>query len=85
MDRLPAARARPPSLSSSHRLPSARRGSEVTLWGRARNGGVLPIDEPARAGGTLGYELMCALAQRVPVVVGDSASRWAGRAPSNCL
>jgi alanine racemase len=32
---------------------------------------VLPIDEVARAGGTVGYELMCALAQRVPVVVAD--------------
>jgi alanine racemase len=50
-------------------VPHAGFGSEVTLWGRARNGAVLPIDEPARAGGTLGYELMCALAQRVPVVV----------------
>jgi alanine racemase len=30
---------------------------------------VLAIDEPARAAGTVGYELMCALAQRVPVVV----------------
>ncbi len=44
-------------------------GSEVTLWGRANNGAVLPIDEVAQAGGTVGYELMCALAQRVPVVV----------------
>ena len=44
-------------------------GSEVTLWGRASNGEVLPIDEVARAAGTVGYELMCALAQRVPVVV----------------
>ena len=34
-----------------------------------RNGAVLAIDEVARAGGTVGYELMCALAQRVPVVV----------------
>ncbi len=42
-------------------------GSEVTLWGRASNGEVLPIDEVARAAGTVGYELMCALAQRVPV------------------
>jgi alanine racemase len=48
-------------------LPSARRGSEVTLWGRAANGAVLSIDEPARAAGTVGYELMCALARRVPV------------------
>jgi alanine racemase len=50
-------------------VPHAGIGSEVTLWGRAGNGTVLPIDEPARAGGTLGYELMCALAQRVPVTV----------------
>ena len=44
-------------------------GSAVTLWGRADNGAVLPIDEVAQAAGTLGYELMCALAARVPVVV----------------
>ena len=50
-------------------VPQAGFGSEVTLWGRAGNGAVLAIDEPARAAGTVGYELMCALAQRVPVVV----------------
>jgi alanine racemase len=44
-------------------------GSEVTLWGRASNDAILSIDEVAQAGGTVGYELMCALAQRVPVVV----------------
>ena len=44
-------------------------GSEITLWGRANNGAVLTIDEVAQAGGTVGYELMCALAQRVPTVV----------------
>ena len=43
--------------------------SEVTLWGRASNGTVLGIDEVARNAGTVGYELMCALALRVPVVV----------------
>jgi alanine racemase len=42
-------------------------GSEVTLWGRASQGGVLPIDEVAATAGTVGYELMCALAPRVPV------------------
>lgn len=52
-------------------VPQAQLGSEVTLWGRAGNGSVLPIDEVAQAAGTVGYELMCALAQRVPVVVGD--------------
>ena len=48
-------------------------GSEVTLWGRAGNGVVLSIDEVAQAAGTVGYELMCALAQRVPVVVDGGA------------
>ena len=50
-------------------VPQAGMGSEVTLWGRASGGAVLPIDEVAHAGGTVGYELMCALARRVPVVV----------------
>ena len=31
-------------------VPQAGFGSEVTLWGRAANGAVLAIDEPARAG-----------------------------------
>jgi len=50
-------------------VPQAGLGSEVTMWGRASNGAVLPIDEVAKSAGTLGYELMCALALRVPVVV----------------
>ena len=50
-------------------LPEAALGSEVTLWGAASNGAVLCIDEVAACANTLGYELMCALAQRVPVVV----------------
>ena len=44
-------------------------GSEVTLWGRASNGAWLSIDDVAQAAGTVGYELMCAVAPRVPVVV----------------
>jgi alanine racemase len=50
-------------------VPDAGFGSEVTLWGRASGGAVLSIDEIAQAAGTVGYELMCALAPRVPVVV----------------
>ncbi|MDB5858319.1 MAG: alr2 [Ramlibacter sp.] len=50
-------------------VPGAGFDSEVTLWGRASNGAVLAIDEVAKSAGTLGYELMCALAQRVPVAV----------------
>jgi len=54
-------------------LPLADRGSEVTLWGLPQKtsssmGGV-SIDEVASASGTVGYELMCALAPRVPVTV----------------
>lgn len=48
-------------------VPGAQIGSEVTLWGRGPRQALLPIDEVARAAGTIGYELMCALAPRVPV------------------
>ena len=48
--------------------PDADFGSEVTLWGRAANGTVLPIDEVAQAAGTVGYELMCAVSARVGFV-----------------
>ena len=50
-------------------VPQAGFGSEVTLWGQASSGAVLPIDDVAHAGGTVGYELMCALALRVPTAV----------------
>lgn len=50
-------------------VPDAINGSEVTLWGRASGGALLSIDEVACSGGTVGYELMCAVAPRVPVVV----------------
>ncbi|MDI4634548.1 alanine racemase [Pelomonas sp. V22] len=50
-------------------LPENGWGSEVTLWGRGPKGQVLPIDEVARAAGTIGYELMCAVTRRVPVAV----------------
>ena len=50
-------------------VPAAGFGSEVTLWGEGPGGTRLPIDEVAQAAGTLGYELMCALAPRVPVRV----------------
>lgn len=54
-------------------LPTCGSGSEVTLWGQASTGECLPIDEVAAAAGTIAYELMCALAPRVPVVVRDAA------------
>ena len=47
--------------------PDAGIGSDVTLWGHGPQGSLLPIDEVAHAAGTIGYELMCALARRVPV------------------
>jgi alanine racemase len=50
-------------------VPTAGMGAEVTLWGRASNGAQLSIDEVAAAGGSIGYELMCALATRVPVTL----------------
>ena len=50
-------------------LPQAGIGSEVTLWGEGPQGSRLPIDEVAATAGTIGYELMCGLARRVPVRV----------------
>jgi len=50
-------------------VPQAEVGSEVTLWGLGPHGSVMPIDEVAHAAGTVGYELMCALAPRVPTHV----------------
>ncbi len=41
-------------------LPDAIAGSGVTLWGSG-----LPVEEVARAAGTISYELLCALAPRV--------------------
>jgi len=49
--------------------PDCGLGTEVTLWGEAASGEPLAIDEVAAAAGTIGYELMCALAPRVPVVL----------------
>ena len=47
--------------------PDAGIGSEVTLWGQGPGASLLSIDEVAHSAGTIGYELMCALAPRVPV------------------
>jgi alanine racemase len=44
-------------------IPEAYVGTPVTLWGEG-----LPCDEVAMAAGTVSYELLCALAPRVPVV-----------------
>jgi alanine racemase len=44
-------------------VPNAHVGSKVVLWGEG-----LPIDEVANAAGTIGYELMCAVAQRVKTI-----------------
>ena len=44
-------------------IPQAQVGSPVELWG-----GKIPVDEVAVAAGTVGYELLCAVAPRVSVV-----------------
>ena len=41
-------------------------GSPVVLWGEG-----LPVDEVANAASTVGYELLCAVAPRVPFVVSN--------------
>jgi alanine racemase len=50
-------------------VPQAALGTEVTLWGRGPRDTRLSIDEVAASAGTVGYELMCALASRVPTRV----------------
>jgi len=44
-------------------MPEAEVGTEVTLWGAAPT-----ADEVAAAAGTVSYELLCAVAPRVPVL-----------------
>ncbi|HEX5738913.1 MAG TPA: alanine racemase C-terminal domain-containing protein, partial [Hydrogenophaga sp.] len=46
-------------------------GAEVVLWGCSASGVVLPVDEVAHAAGTISYELLCAVAQRVPFAGGE--------------
>jgi alanine racemase len=45
-------------------VPEATVGSPVVLWGQG-----LPVDDVAHAASTVGYELLCAVAPRVPFVV----------------
>jgi len=52
-------------------IPQACLGSEVTLWGQGPGGSLLAIDDVAQAAATIGYELMCALAPRVPVRIAE--------------
>jgi alanine racemase len=47
-------------------------GTEVVLWGRSSDGAVLPVDEVAQSAGTIAYELLCAVAPRVPFAVDGS-------------
>ena len=44
--------------------PNARLGSKVEIWGKN-----LPVNEVAKGFGTIGYELLCDVNQRVPRVL----------------
>ena len=46
------------------RVPDVRVGDEVTLWG-----GGLPVEELAQLAGTIPYELLCGVTQRVGVTM----------------
>jgi alanine racemase len=50
--------------------PGARIGSVVELWGNE-----VPVDDVAQMSGTIGYELLCALAPRVPVLIKQRESK----------
>ena len=45
-------------------VPETRVGDEVVLWG-----GELPVEELARRAGTIPYELLCGVTQRVGVTL----------------
>lgn len=45
-------------------IPQAAIGSAVELWGEQ-----VPVDDVAQAAGTIGYELLCAVTARVPMIV----------------
>ncbi|QVL45536.1 MAG: alanine racemase [Methylophilaceae bacterium] len=45
-------------------MPEADIGAHVELWGTT-----VPVDAVAEASGTVGYELLCAVAPRVPIMV----------------
>jgi alanine racemase len=52
-------------------IPHAKLGADVLLWGAAPHDRLhdgLSVDEVAAAAGTISYELLCAVAPRVPVV-----------------
>ncbi|MBA3695183.1 MAG: alanine racemase [Methylotenera sp.] len=47
-------------------IPEANIGTPVELWGK-----IVPVDVVAEACGTVGYELLCAVAPRVPFNIED--------------
>ena len=47
-------------------VPTATVGTPVELWGST-----VPVDEVAQAAGTVGYELLCAVAPRVRMIATD--------------
>ena len=44
-------------------IPQARAGSRVVLWGED-----VPVERVAEAAGTVGYQLLCAVAPRVRIM-----------------
>jgi alanine racemase len=49
--------------------PEARVGDRVVLWGKG-----LPVEEIATLAGTIGYELLCHVADRIPRVSAESTT-----------
>lgn len=52
-------------------IPSVKPGDIATIFG-GDGGALLPIEEAANAAGTIQYELLCAISERVPRVYLDS-------------
>jgi alanine racemase len=52
-------------------IPGAGVGTPVVLWGEGN-----PVDDVAVSAGTVGYELLCALAPRVPVIEKNNKNKY---------
>ena len=50
-------------------------GDVATVFGRTPEGGRVPVEDLARAAGTIGYELLVGVGARVPRIAADGPPR----------
>ena len=55
------------TMADVSKVPGVKTGDVATLYGRDGKA-VLPVEEQASSAGTISYELLCAVGERVPRV-----------------